>query len=532
MSWYERSSRRWDERGGARVVTSPGAVRLYPEALAPGTRVGRWRVVEPLGVGGQGAVYRVEDIEHPGDFYALKLAWSAHDGRAEREVELVMTRAAHPHVVGFHGLARWPHPREGCLGFVMDWVPGLALDVWAEREGTTFRRLATVGAMVASTLGELHERGVLHRDLKPEHILVRESDGQPVLLDFGVGWYEGAARLTTGPLPPATLHQLTPEAVRFLWKSREHPGTSYAFQPGDDLYALGVCLYRAATGYQPFPEGLPADLLQMAIIEARPMAPVLVNPRVPRALSDVIVRLLSKDPARRYPSGAALHEALVAAARGGDPAWDASIFEWEEVPPAQEGAAPRGASSGPRGKSSPGARRHGPPFPHAWSGGVAGPGARARSGGAAGPGVHGSRFTRGAECPGSRREVGHGCAGRPAGFSPVRAGAAPGEESEAGPLYAGGGGRAVRRLLAYSRAALSDLSPPDVRVQGQMLLARVEGAACAHQCGCWSTRGAVRFRREWVAARSTSVGHWTPGNWHVSSALLHRRVAPQSGVRW
>ncbi|ATB44276.1 hypothetical protein CYFUS_009763 [Cystobacter fuscus] len=322
------------------MATSPGTVRLYPEALAPGTRVGRWRVVEPLGVGGQGAVYRVEDLEHPGDFYALKFAWYASDGRVEREVELMMTRAAHPHVVGFHGWTRWPHPREGCLGFVMDWVPGLALDVWAEKEGTTFRRLAEVGATVANTLGELHARGVLHRDLKPEHILVRESDGQPVLLDFGVGWYEGAAPLTTGPLPPATLYLLTPEAVRFLWKSREHPGARYAFQPGDDLYALGVCLYRAATGHQPFPEGLPADLLQMAILEARPMAPVLVNPRVPRALSDVIVRLLSKDPSERYPSGAALHEALVAAASDGAPAWDASIFEWEEVPPAQEGGSP------------------------------------------------------------------------------------------------------------------------------------------------------------------------------------------------
>ncbi|OJH36475.1 serine/threonine protein kinase [Cystobacter ferrugineus] len=322
------------------MTTSPGAVRQYPEALAPGTRVGRWRVVERLGVGGQGAVYRVEDMDHPGNFYALKLALYARDGRAEREVELMMNRAAHPHVVGFHGCARWPHPREGCLGFVMDWVPGLALDVWAEKEGTTFRQLTTVGAMVARALGELHERGVLHRDLKPEHILVRESDGQPVLIDFGVGWYEGAAPLTTGPLPPATLHQLTPEAVRFLWKSPGHPGARYAFQPGDDLYALGVCLYRAATGYQPFSEGLPADLLQMAIIEARPMAPALVNPRVPRALSDVIARLLSKAPSERYPSGAALHEALVAAARSEEPAWDASIFDWEEVPPAQEGGRP------------------------------------------------------------------------------------------------------------------------------------------------------------------------------------------------
>ncbi|ATB27695.1 protein kinase domain-containing protein [Melittangium boletus] len=151
----------------------------------------------------------------------------------------------------------------------------------------------------------MHARGVLHRDLKPEHIVVRASDGQPVLLDFGAGWYEGAAPLTTGALPPATLYLLSPEAVRFLWSSAERPGTHYVFQPTDDLYALGVCLYRATTGHYPFSEWLPADVLQSAIVHVRPLEPARVNPRVPRALSDVIVRLLAKEPRERYRSGAA-----------------------------------------------------------------------------------------------------------------------------------------------------------------------------------------------------------------------------------
>ena len=248
---------------------NPGEVLLRPDALAPGTQVGRWRVVESLGVGGQGAVYRVEDIHHPGHFYALKLALYARDARAEREAVLMMSRAAHPHVVGFHGCARWPHPHAGYLGFIMDWVPGLALDEWAEASGTTFRQLAEVGATVARTLGELHTRGVLHRDLKPEHIRVREADGQPVLLDFGVGWYEGAPPLTTGPLPPATPFLLSPEAVRFLWKSSSSSKQHYACQPTDDLYALGICLYRATTGHYPFSEWMPRDLLPSAIVHAQ-----------------------------------------------------------------------------------------------------------------------------------------------------------------------------------------------------------------------------------------------------------------------
>ncbi|HZI06688.1 MAG TPA: serine/threonine protein kinase, partial [Archangium sp.] len=78
---------------------------VAPEALEPGTEVGRWRVVEQVGVGGQGAVYRVEDTACPGHFRALKLALYASDARARREWEL-MTRAVHPHVVRVYDRAR------------------------------------------------------------------------------------------------------------------------------------------------------------------------------------------------------------------------------------------------------------------------------------------------------------------------------------------------------------------------------------------------------------------------------------------
>ncbi len=299
-----------------------------PEALRPGTQVGSWRVVEALGVGGQGAVYRVEDMARPGEFYALKLSLHPRDKRAEREVALMMSRAAHPHVVRFHGCARWPHPREGWLGIVMDWVPGQAVDAWAE-SGATCRRLARVGATVARTLGELHARGVLHRDLKPEHIRVRASDGQPVLLDFGAGWYEGAPPLTTGPLPPATPCLISPEAAYALWRGTQQAGVRHVFRPSDDLYALGICLYRATTGHYPFPEAWPPAVLLSASVHVLPLAPSRVNPRVPRALSDIVMRLLEKDPRARHPDGAALAAALLAASEETDPEWDAPLFEWD-----------------------------------------------------------------------------------------------------------------------------------------------------------------------------------------------------------
>jgi eukaryotic-like serine/threonine-protein kinase len=324
------------------MFKSREGITVYPDALAPGTEVGTWRVVERLGVGGYGAVYRAQDTARPNDFYSLKVALRLDDGRAEREMVLVMTRAAHPNVVRFHGCFRWPHPRDGFLCIVMDWVPGLALHTWAELEGSTFLRLAEVGGKVALTLDTLHERGVLHRDLKPEHILIREPDGEPVLLDFGAGWYEGAPALTHSTLPPGTAHLRSPEAVRFLWKHHRHPEVHYRFQRTDELYTLGVCLYRAATGHYPFPPETMPDLLQYAIVHQQPPEPSDFNRRVPRALSDLIMRLLAKKPEDRYQRGAEVQEALVAAVAFGEPKrWRASIFEWEEVAPEKEGEAPQ-----------------------------------------------------------------------------------------------------------------------------------------------------------------------------------------------
>jgi hypothetical protein len=314
-----------------------GNFQVYPEALGPGTEVGTWRVMERLGVGGFGAVYRVEDMGRPGEFYALKLALRPGDERAEREVTLLMVKAVHRNVVRFHACGRWPHPQTGYLYFVMDWVAGRPLDTWAEEVNPTFRELAQAAGKLALAVDALHGTGVLHRDLKPAHILIRESDGEPVLIDFGIGDYAGAATITEQTIPPGTLHLRSPESVRFHRENHGRPGARYEYPPTDDLYALGVSLYRVVTGHYPFPPHLPPDMLYLAIEGQTPPAPADFNRRTPRALSDVIMRLLAKKSQERYPSGAELHAALMAAVSfGQSAAWEASLFEWEEV----EGAEP------------------------------------------------------------------------------------------------------------------------------------------------------------------------------------------------
>ncbi|HEX8440569.1 serine/threonine protein kinase, partial [Archangium sp.] len=315
-----------------------------PEALPPGTQVGHWRLVEKLGVGGYGAVYRVEDMQHPGAplLLALKLALRPGDARAEREAVLLMEKAVHPHVVRFHGCGRWPHPTEGHTYHVMELVPGQSLDVWAETLNPSFLRFAETGAKLARALGELHGRGVFHRDVKPENILVRETDGEPVLVDFGVGDYVGAAPLTSTPLPPGTTYLRTPEAMRFWLEQGQHSDERYEVGAADDLYALGASLYRAVTGHYPFPPELQPDLLGIRIVTRRAHAPRDFNRRIPRALSDVLARMLAKEPEKRYRDGTEVHDALMAAAAfGGRAQWEAGLFEWEEVPEAREGKPPR-----------------------------------------------------------------------------------------------------------------------------------------------------------------------------------------------
>jgi serine/threonine protein kinase len=311
--------------------------------LEPGTVVAGWRVEERLGVGGYGAAYRVESVEHPGTFCTLKLALNPRNVRAGREAALLLDKAVHPNVVRCHGSGRWPHPVHGRPFLVMELVPGLPLHLWVEQHNPDFMRLARVGAETALALGALHGRGVLHRDLKPEHILVREPDERPVLIDFGTGDYAGAETLTETPLPPGTTHLRSPEAACFWLAHVQGPRARYAYSPADELYALGACLYRAMTGHHPFP---PVDLklvVYLDIVHRVPAAPADVNPRVPRELSDIVMRLLAKRPEERFRSGEEVHAALVAASTFSERGpWDAPVFEWEEgsirrpePPPAQ-----------------------------------------------------------------------------------------------------------------------------------------------------------------------------------------------------
>ena len=306
---------------------------VHPDALPPETLISGWRVLGKSGRGGFGAVYRVEDAARPGEVYALKMALRLGDPRAERETTLLLTKAIHPNIVRMHGHGRWPHPKEGYHYIVMDYVEGPNFIEWVESTNPTFHQMGAVLDKLALALGFLNENEAWHRDVKPENILVRSRDGEPILLDLSVADYEGADTLTDQPLPPGTPHFRSPEALRFNRQNWGRHGAHYEYRATDELYALGVTAYRALTGHWPFPLELPRELLEDAILWRVPPSPDTVNRRVPPSLARLVMRLLEKDPKARPQSGRELHEALVAASAFGEAAaWEAACFGWEDEP--------------------------------------------------------------------------------------------------------------------------------------------------------------------------------------------------------
>jgi serine/threonine-protein kinase len=302
--------------------------------LPQGLEVAGWRILKRLDAGGYGVVYLVEGED--GVRGALKLALHRAAGvpedparteeRAEREL-LSLLLARHPNIVKVLAHGRYPHPVDGYFWFVMPFIDGDPLHRWARRNSPTVREVLHVFERLADALQAAHALGILHRDLKPANIRMRREDGEPVLLDFGASTFPQAAPLTSQTLPPGTITHVSPEAVRFERLHRKDAGVRYEYQPTDDLYALGVVFYEVLTGQLPFTLSdslLAARELARDIEFKVPPAPQTLNPQVPRALSELVQRLLAKEPLQRHASAEALRRDL-ASMGSADAAWDAPL---------------------------------------------------------------------------------------------------------------------------------------------------------------------------------------------------------------
>jgi signal transduction histidine kinase len=293
----------------------------------------RYRLVRWLGEGSMGAVYRAHD-ETLGRDVAIKfllpekVASGEASARFLREARAV-AGLAHPNILTLYDVDRqgdWHY-------LVLEYVPGQDLHaLMLERGGPLPLRQALLAARGAlNALAYAHGQGVLHRDVKPENIMLT-PDGQVRLTDFGLALARGEARLTQQDVLVGTVLYLAPEVIQ-------------GQPPGDraDLYALGAVLYELLTGQPPFGGDTPQAALAQ-ILSAPLASPRSLNQDVPARLERVILRLLARDPADRYASAQEALADLPEAGEAGEAA-GAHLSLLERVARGSSAAHPRPALS-------------------------------------------------------------------------------------------------------------------------------------------------------------------------------------------
>ena len=256
----------------------------------------RYRIDAKLGEGGMGVVYRAHDslLQRPVAIKTLSPALFGEEGtrRILREAQSA-AKLNHPHIVSIFDAVE----EGGQFAIVMELVEGQTL---RELLPLPAPRLVEITLQVLEGLEYAHGQGIVHRDIKPENILVT-PDGVAKLMDFGLARSEGRSRLTVTGMVVGTVAYLAPEQAL----GGQVDGRS-------DLYALGAVLYEAVAGRPPFESEDPISVITQHI-NVPPVAPHWHNPGVPPGLENVILKLLAKDPTRRYQSAREVLDALTAA---------------------------------------------------------------------------------------------------------------------------------------------------------------------------------------------------------------------------
>ena len=272
---------------------------------------GNYEVVDVLGEGGMGLVYRARHIRL-GHEVAIKVLASnlARDAglleRFENEGK-VQALLRHPHIVAVHDFIR-----DGSTnGIVMEFIEGMDLeDLIYEHTGPIpDARCVALMMQMLDAIGFAHQNGVVHRDIKPSNIMIANVGGREVVkvMDFGIAKLlsEGGKRTATGT-KMGTIHYMSPEQCRGL-KSIDHRA---------DIYSLGATLFEMATGRVPFDAESEFELYR-SHIELAPPQPSAIYPGVSQAFESVILRSLEKAPEHRFQSAGEFASALAAAVGGG-----------------------------------------------------------------------------------------------------------------------------------------------------------------------------------------------------------------------
>jgi WD40 repeat protein len=277
------------------------AIRPAAGAGAParGSRIGDYELLDELGRGGMGVVYKARQVS-VNRLVALKLV-RAGELASEAEVQRFRAEAEHtaqldhPHIVPLYEVG----DHQGQPFFTMKLLDGGTLGQHLDRFKDP-RLAAALVAAVAGAVHHAHRHGILHRDLKPANILL-DADNRPYVTDFGLARrVAGSAGLTQSGAIVGTPSYMAPEQAR-----GERRGVTTAA----DVYALGALLYELLSGRPPFVGETPTDVL-LRVLQEEPLPPSRLNPQAPRDLEVVCLKCLAKEPERRYASAEAVADEL------------------------------------------------------------------------------------------------------------------------------------------------------------------------------------------------------------------------------
>jgi eukaryotic-like serine/threonine-protein kinase len=275
--------------------------------------LGKYELRERLARGGQGEVWKAFDTQLR-RYVAIKQlhtdVQSAPDftSRFEREARFIAS-LHHPNIVQIHDF-QLVHTSDSDITtayMVMDYIEGPTLADYIRNTShkgqfPSAADIVYIFTAVSLAIDYAHEQGMIHRDIKPANIMLdqrfarRNALGSPILTDFGIAKLQGASAETTKVL--GTPLYVSPEQAQGLAGDRR-----------SDLYSLGIILYEMTTGVTPFRgDSVMAILIQH--FQEPPTPPALINPRIPSALSDVILKSIAKDPDARFPSASAMTIAI------------------------------------------------------------------------------------------------------------------------------------------------------------------------------------------------------------------------------
>src|SRR5688500_7059500 len=282
--------------------------------LAPGTRLGPYEILSALGAGGMGEVWKARDTRL-NRLVAIKASLSPFSERFEREARAIAAMQ-HPHVCSLYDV--------GPDYLVMEYVEG----EWLHGPVPPAQALELAG-QILDALDAAHEKGVVHRDLKPGNILLTKSGVK--VLDFGLARIEDAAAVVSASIETdvlpltatgtvmGTLPYMSPEQV----EGRDADARS-------DIFAFGIVLYELIAGTRPFAGNTQANLVA-SILKEEPRPLFEMQSRTPRGLADVVRICLEKDPEKRWQSARDVRHALrlAMAAQPPPPIRSRSVRVWQ-----------------------------------------------------------------------------------------------------------------------------------------------------------------------------------------------------------